>query len=477
MRITAIALLCLTCAPFETGAVERRQHGNLVLEDVAQIPAELAARLAPYLDAMDSLVPARHGLDQPRMALDGKGVYAISDQDSEFRQLRYLPLDGDSRSNRAAGRLSAQIPWDVEAFALSEDGRYLLYVTNEEGFSRLNLRDMRNGLDLPAPLLPLGRILDLTFSSDNARVTLGLETTRAAREVWSYDIDATRLEPPAPTMPGTLATSRFVDPLLIRYPTFDTANGKRRQIPAFVYKPRTNDSAGPFPALIWIQGGPQDQYRPGFEPFIQFLVAELGMAVIAPNARGSGGYGKTYRQLDNDLNREDAFKDIGALLAWIGQQPELDRKRVMVMGSSYGGYMSLGALMHFGDRLLGGIDMEGMSNLVTFLQQAAEDRRAALRAEYGDERDPEVRNYLRRISPFQNSQRIAKPLLVAQGLNDTDVAAWETEQMVAAIRGRGGVVWYLMAKDEGHGFRKKENRDAYLQTAATFLQKLLEDKR
>jgi dipeptidyl aminopeptidase/acylaminoacyl peptidase len=200
-------------------------------------------------------------------------------------------------------------------------------------------------------------------------------------------------------------------------------------------------------------------------------VREMGFTVIAPNVRGSTGYGKTYMNLDNGEDREDSVKDIGALLVWIGLQKNLDAKSVFVSGGSYGGYMSLASMVHFSDRLRGGIDVVGISNFVTFLESTSAYRRDLRRPEYGDERLPGMRGYLQRISPLTNAARIAKPLLVVQGLNDPRVPASESQQMVAKIRARGGEVWYLAAKDEGHGFRKKSNRDFYQRTIVTFLEK------
>lgn len=260
---------------------------------------------------------------------------------------------------------------------------------------------------------------------------------------------------------------------MIRFPTFDRVNGKTREIPAFVFRPTR---LGPHPVVIDFHGGPEGQYTPGYSPFTQFLVNELGVVVVAPNIRGSSGYGKTYLRLDNGLLREDAIKDIGSLLVWIGLQPDLDRDRVMVMGGSYGGYLALASLVNYSDRLRGGVDTVGISNFITFLQNTSDYRRDLRRAEYGDERDPRMRAFLRRISPLTNAERINRPLLVVQGLNDPRVPASESVQMVGLIRARGGEVWYLAAKDEGHGFRKKSNRDAYLQTIATFLTKLIASK-
>jgi dipeptidyl aminopeptidase/acylaminoacyl peptidase len=225
--------------------------------------------------------------------------------------------------------------------------------------------------------------------------------------------------------------------------------------------------------LIYIHGGPESQFRPGFSPVFQYYLNELGLAVIAPNVRGSTGYGKNFLKLDNGYKREDSVKDIGKLLDWIKQQPELDSSRVAVIGGSYGGYMVLASMAHFNNRLRCGIDVVGISNFVTFLENTKSYRRNLRRVEYGDERDPRMRRHLERISPTANAHKIAKPILIIQGQNDPRVPASEAEQMLHAIRRNGGEAWYMLAKDEGHGFRKKSNREFYDKTVILFLQKHL----
>jgi dipeptidyl aminopeptidase/acylaminoacyl peptidase len=166
-------------------------------------------------------------------------------------------------------------------------------------------------------------------------------------------------------------------------------------------------------------------------------------------------------------------QDIGKLLDWIAWQPELDATRVMVYGGSYGGYMTLASLTHFNARLRGGIDVVGISNWITFLEKTEAYRRDLRRVEYGDERDPKMREFLTRISPVSNAQKITKPLFVIQGVNDPRVPVSESEQMVQAVRKNGGTVWYLAAKDEGHGFRKKSNSDYQTAAMMLFMEKYL----
>jgi dipeptidyl aminopeptidase/acylaminoacyl peptidase len=202
-------------------------------------------------------------------------------------------------------------------------------------------------------------------------------------------------------------------------------------------------------------------------------VNELGTAVVAPNVRGSSGYGKRYVKMDNGRLRESSVRDIGALLDWIAAQPDLDATRVAVYGGSYGGYMVLASLTHFSDRLRAGVDIVGISNFVTFLENTQDYRRDLRRVEYGDERDPEMRAFLQSISPSRNVKRIRVPLLVAQGQNDPRVPVTESEQIVRDARENGQDVWYMNALNEGHGFRKKENADLFREIAFMFLEKHL----
>lgn len=405
------------------------------------------------------------GIVGAKFAPDGRGIYIASDEAGEFATLFYYdPVTGEKRSVSPEG---AQ--WDVDTFDVSPDGRYIAYVMNEDGRSRLTVIDQQMKLDLAPPGVPEGRITEVRFDRSGKRLAFSAEAAQSPRDAYVYDLAKSSLERWTQSEVGPVDSSTFVPAELIHYPTWDRVGGKQRMLSAYLYAPKT---AGPHPVLIHIHGGPEDQYRPGYEAFFQFLVNELGYAVIAPNVRGSSGYGKTFLKLDNGVLREDAVKDIGSLLVWIGVQPMLDRDRIVVMGGSYGGYMSLATLVSYSDRLRGGIDVVGISNFNTFLSNTSPYRQELRRQEYGDERDPRMRAFFSRISPFNNSTSIRRPLLVVQGLNDPRVPASESEQMVARVRANGGEAWYLAAKDEGHGFRKKANRDFYLETVATFLEKL-----
>jgi dipeptidyl aminopeptidase/acylaminoacyl peptidase len=394
---------------------------------------------------------------------DGKGVYITSDLGSEFRTLRYVDL--------ASGKvtpLTDHVPWDVDNLALSRDGRYLAYIVNEDGANKLVLRDLAAQKEIASPDLPFGVIGSFAFDAAGERLAFSLQTPGQPYDVWVYGLADRKLERWTQSEIGMLDAKRFVAPALVRYPTFDEVDRKPREIPAWVYKPA---GSGPHPVLISIHGGPEAQAQPIFSIATQQWV-ELGYAVIAPNVRGSSGYGKTYLALDNGIKREDSVKDIGALLDWIATQDDLDASRVVLIGGSYGGYMVLSSMTHYNDRLRGAVDVVGISNFVTFLESTAEYRRDLRRPEYGDERDPKMREFLQKISPLNNVEKINKPMLIVQGQNDPRVPVTESEQMVAKIRANGGEVWYLVGLNEGHGFQKRDNVDYYQWAVALFLEKL-----
>ena len=400
-------------------------------------------------------------------ANDGRSVYYVSDEPvdgiaQEFRTLR--------RHDPASGRLqviSAGIDWDVLGFTLSEDGRRLAYVTNEDGIGKLRVIETEHHRELPLPDLPIGVIGGLHFSPDGQRLAFNLNSATSPNDAYVIDLQRAALVRWTRSEVGGLDAARFIAPTLVRYPTFDTVDGKPRTIPAFYYRPARPAANGKYPVVINIHGGPEGQSLPTFNPTAQYLANELGVAMLVPNVRGSTGYGRTYVNLDNEEKREDSVKDIGALLDWIARQPELDASRVGVVGGSYGGYMVLSSLMHYSDRIRAGVDVVGISDFVTFLTNTEDYRRDLRRAEYGDERDPAMRATFDRISPLRNAARIRAPLFVAQGKNDPRVPYTEAEQIVQAVRSNDQPVWYLLFDDEGHGFRKKANADYY--NAATIL--------
>ena len=225
--------------------------------------------------------------------------------------------------------------------------------------------------------------------------------------------------------------------------------------------------------IIRIHGGPASQARPVWSSTYQYWVNELGVTVIQPNVRGSSGYGKAYLSMDDTYKREDSVKDISALLDWIATQPDLDENRIIVYGVSYGGYMVLACMVHYSDRLLGCIDVVGMSNLASFLEKTKAYRRHHRRFEYGNETDPEMRAHLEAISPNNHVDKITKPMFIIHGYNDPRNHYTDAEQMFESMKARGIPAWFLMAMDEGHGFRKKSNIDFQAAAMSMFITHLL----
>ena len=418
-------------------------------------------------------------LGQFQYAPDGAGVFYVSDEAIEGRPQQFRTLRWHGPGMGAPKLLSAHIPWDVDEVRIATDGRHLAYSTNEDGISRLHVLRLPGlqPVTLPAlGALPVGVIGNFEFSPDGRRLALDLNSATSPSDIYVLDLAGNQApERWTRSEVGGLNASTFVAPTLVRYPTFDQVDGRPRTIPAFYYRPAKPATSGRYPVLINIHGGPEGQSQPVFNPSIQFMLADLGVAVLVPNVRGSSGYGKDYLQADNGMLREDSVKDIGALLDWIAQQPELDASRVGVYGGSYGGYMVLASLMHYSDRIRAGIDVVGISHFRTFLENTESYRRDLRRAEYGDERDPAMAAFFERIAPLEHADRIRAPLFVAQGRNDPRVPWTEATQIVKAVRGNGQPVWYLEFADEGHGFRKKANSDYFGAASILFWQQHLLD--
>ena len=399
-------------------------------------------------------------------ARNGKGLYFVSDENTEFRHLRHHdPVSGKTTV------ISKHIPWDVENFTQNDDGSRIAFVSNEDGISVLHVLDTADYRELRLPALPIGVVGGIEFSPDGGRLALSINTATSPTDVYVVDIAGNRLTRWTQSEVGGLDTSKFATPTLVRFKSFDG-----RSIPAFYYRPLGLKADEKVPVLINIHGGPEGQAQPTFSPSIQYQLRELKVAVLVPNVRGSSGYGKTYLQLDNGFKRKDSVKDIGALLDWIAKQPGLDKNRVGVVGGSYGGYMVLASMVDYNARIRAGIDVVGISHFATFLKNTESYRRDLRRAEYGDERDPKMLAFHDEIAPLNNAKAITKPLFVAQGFNDPRVPYTEAEQMVKAVRGNGGDVWFLMFKDEGHGFRKKPNSDYYGAAEMLFWKKYLLEK-
>jgi dipeptidyl aminopeptidase/acylaminoacyl peptidase len=402
-----------------------------------------------------------------RLARDGRSVYAISTRNSDFGRLVQIDI--------ASGKdtvLTPDLKWDVETFTLSDDDRLLAYAVNEDGFSNVVVRDMVTRRALPQPQVPRGVLQNMAFSPDKSKLAFDLSTATSAGDVWTWDVTGGELTRWTTSELGGLDPAKLAEPQLVRFKSFDG-----QTISALVYRPAGITADFKTPVIMDIHGGPEGQSRPSWNVGAQYFAGVLGATVILPNVRGSTGYGKRYADLDNADKREDSVKDIGALLDWIAQQPNLDTKRVAVYGQSYGGYMSLAVSTHYADRLVGSVERYGISDFASFLKNTEAYRRDNRRAEYGDERDPKMQAVFKRIAPLANVAKITKPMLVMQGANDPRVPKSESDQVVAGIRAHGVETWYVVFADEGHGFLKKPNNDLRREVETVFLRKLFKQPR
>jgi len=399
--------------------------------------------------------------DYPQFSKDGKGVYVVTDHESDMRRIAYIDL-----ATLKVSYVPSNPKWDVDEFQLSPNGKTLAYVTNEEGVSRLHVFDISANKELAAPEVPIGVISDLKWNKNSTDLAFNFKSSRTVNDVYSVNVETGKVELWGKSVTNGVDTNSFSLPELIHWTTFD-----KRSISGFLYRPQAKFK-GKRPVIIDIHGGPEEQYRPVFGYEDNYFLNELGVVKIYPNVRGSSGYGKAFLALDNGTHREDAIKDIGSLLDWIKTQPDLDADRVLVEGASYGGYLALSTAFAYSDRIRGAISESGITNLASFVANTEGWRRELQRSEFGDERDPKVKEFLARIAPLNNAQKIKKPLLIIHGQNDPRVPVAEAAALVAATKDRIPV-WYILAKDEGHGLVQQNNRNYRLYASILFVKEFL----
>lgn len=389
---------------------------------------------------------------------DEKQIITTSDAFSEFQELVRVDI-----ATGEATRLTKHIAWNVIDLDLSPDGRIAAIITNEAGVFTLHLIDVVAGTERPHPRLPAGYVTAIHWHPNGRELGFNLDSARSPSDVYSLNVVTGKIERWTESETGGIDTSAFIEPRLIEWKSFDG-----RTISGFLYLPPER-FGGKRPVLINIHGGPEDQFTPYFLGRWNYVLNELGIALLYPNVRGSAGFGKTFLTLDDGKNREDALRDIGALLDALPSLPRIDASRAIVTGISYGGYMTLATAAKYADRIRGAIDIVGPSNLATFLENTAAYRRDLRRVEYGDERDPAMREYLESIAPARHADRIKTPLMVVQGANDPAVPVSESERIAQLVRNNNVPVWYVLGKDEGHGFRKRTNSDYLFYLTLMFL--------
>ena len=398
----------------------------------------------------------------PRFSKDGRGIFVTSDRGSEFHRLVYLPLDGKPEKV-----LTKHLNFNVDSVDISFDAGMIAFVTNENGSSALRFIDLATLKEQPRPSLMHGVIGGLEWRKKSSEIAFSIASARTAGDVFSYDVKTNKTTRWTNGNNPDINTSEFSEPKVVRWKSFDD-----REITGFLYMPPAKFT-GKRPVIIQIHGGPEAQARPGFIGRSNYFVSELGIAMLYPNVRGSAGFGKTFLKLDNGMKREDSVKDIGALIDWIKQQLDLDGDRIMVTGGSYGGYMTLACAYHYADKVTSFVSVVGISNFITFLERTESYRRDLRRVEYGDERDPKMREFFERIAPLNHADAMTKPMFIVQGLNDPRVPYTEAEQIVKTLKDKGRNPWFMLGKDEGHGFAKKPNADYQFYATIEFARQTL----
>ncbi|ELZ37971.1 peptidase S9 prolyl oligopeptidase active site domain protein [Halorubrum saccharovorum DSM 1137] len=414
----------------------------------------------------------------PEWGPDGEGLYLVTDRDSDTLRLERLDLATGDFSVVASGEGEAgagdagDAPakpggddgWNVDGVAVHEESRRVVYSRNVDGYTEITVGELvePDRIDpLPTPDLPRGVAGGVSFGPDGNR--FAITATGSTHNANVYVVDATTGETERWTAASTagIPPDTFVEPELVHYPTFDG-----REIPAFFSVPETEPPEAGYPVVVDIHGGPESQRRPSFASVKQYLLNN-GYAVFEPNVRGSSGYGKAYSALDDVEKRMDSVADVRAGVEWLHDHPEVDPDRVVAMGGSYGGFMVLAALTEYPDLWAAGVDVVGIANFVTFLENTGDWRRELREAEYGSL--DEDREFLESISPINNIEAIESPLFVLHGANDPRVPVGEAEQIVERAREQGVPVRKLIFDDEGHGFSKLENRIEAYRAVVDFL--------
>jgi dipeptidyl aminopeptidase/acylaminoacyl peptidase len=390
-------------------------------------------------------------------------IWVASDAGSDVQRLGTLdPATGAFTPRGLAEK------WDVEAFDISGDGRFIAYAVNEAGVSRLRVLDVASGRARTVDALPAGVIGHIDIAPWGA-IGIGFTSARSAADAYSIDPETLAVTRWTQSETGGLDVARNVEPELISIKSFDGT-----EMSGFLYRPDPAKFPGKRPLIMHVHGGPESQWRPEYLGSTNYIVNELGVAYFYPNVRGSTGYGKRFVGLDNGpFKREDSVKDIGVFLDVLAKDTRLDASRFGLTGRSYGGYMCYAAATHFAGKLRANLCVVAISDFVTFLENTQEYRRDLRRVEYGDERDPAQRRKLKEISPLTRVADIRKPLFVVTGANDPRVPASEADQVVAAVRKGGGTAWHLVATNEGHQWGKKENVDYTFWSSLLFWQTYL----
>ena len=391
---------------------------------------------------------------------DGQGFFVATSHERDRAALAHYHVPDRSL------HWMREYPWDVEAVALSGDGKYLAWTVNEGGWSRLFVRELAAERDVPVPGLPAGVVTRLSWAKGASRLLVSVSAPGVPGDAWVFDASTGRTQRATESSLAGLDPAAFVAPEAVQIRSFDGET-----IHGLLYKPRAGGQAKP-PVVMMLHGGPSSQARPDFDPVAQYLLSR-GYAILDLNYRGSTGYGQRFTQLDNRRLRMNGVRDMGAAVEWLRSRDDVDGNRVAAMGGSYGGYLTLAAVAQLPQYFRAGVDFVGVANWITGLEDAGPALKNSDRIEYGDIDNPDDREYFRQISPLTYADSIRSALIVIHGANDPRVPVAEADQIVRAVRHRRGDVEYLRFPDEGHGISRLQNRITAYQRIARFLDRVL----
>lgn len=395
----------------------------------------------------------------PKFKKDRSGFFLLTDQGREFLGLAFLDLERRS------------LQWvvtpenDIEALALSSDQARLAYVANVEGWNEVIIRECSTGAEIRVEGNPPGTISSVAWYPDAGGIVFPLDGATSPPDIWNWKLDSDRAVPVTSSSRAGVDLSALVEPKVVEIESFDG-----RMVPLFLYEPKGDAPKGGYPVIVVVHGGPEAQWTSIFRADLQYLLSQ-GIMVVAPNVRGSTGYGKTYRDLDDTVLRMDSVADLKAVRDWVADLPQVDAARLAVYGRSYGGFMVLSALTEYPDDWKVGIEFYGIANFHTMLETTGPWRRHLRAVEYGD---PIIdKEALERFSPIHKSSLIKAPLLIAHGFEDPRVPPGESEMVYSCLHGRGHPVEYVRIPHEGHGFARIENRHTVFEAVASFLERHL----
>ena len=391
---------------------------------------------------------------------DGSGFYLASNQGRDKANLAFL----DVRTHTL--RYTEDSPMELDdatGIAIDRQGTTLFYAWNNNGTSMAKLRDIKSGRVQDFRGLPKGVIGQGSFNGDGSRVAFSYSSPAINGDVWVWDVVQNKAWQVTHSTRSGIPESSFVEPQLVSYPSFDGT-----MIPAFLYLPKGAGKTSSLPAIVSVHGGPEAQERAWFNPVYQYFL-NRGYAVLAPNIRGSAGFGTKYLHMDDYKKRKDAIEDVAQAAGYLKSSGYADPGKLVIMGGSYGGFMTLAQATMHPELWAAAVDIVGIANWRTFFQHTGAWRRANRATEYGDpDKDPE---FMDSISPINFVDRIRAPLFVIAGANDPRVPQEESDQMVAKVKARGVPVEYIAFPDEGHGMAKRANRITGYSAIAEFLDK------